>query len=93
MPQLTPEIINLGSTAVVSIVALWAIVEVVKSKRNYRKNQKNNNKFLKELRDNHLVAMSTKIDGLVDCAERLTDRQERMIELLVEIKTLLQGDD
>lgn len=78
---LTPEIINLGSTAVVAIVAIWALVQVVKSKRN-----RNGNgevlKMIKNMESNHLGTLDGKI-------EKIDDKADRIINILTEIRTIL----
>ncbi len=82
MSELTPEILQMGTVA---ILFLLFIKEFFAYLRN-RKNNNNNNgsiiKTLKLLEDNHLNTINGKVD-------RLDDKLDKIINLLVEIKTKL----
>ena len=76
---------TVGPTAVVAVVAFYAIVETMKLKRN-GSNGDNRNimKEIKNLGGNHLGEVNTKLD-------RLDDKDDRIIELLIEIKAILKS--
>ena len=84
MPELPIEqILQLGSTTVVSIIAILALVKVIQSKGN---NKKNNKEFLKELRENHLKGMETKLDNL----EYMNRESDKKLEEIILILTRIE---
>ena len=91
MPEITEQLIQLGPTAVVAIVAFWAIVEVLKLKRN---NNKNGNgiilKMLQKLENNHLGTINTKLDNLKENQKDMADKLDEIVKLLIQIKTKLK---
>jgi len=72
---------TVGPTAVVAVFALYILWQLLKEKRN----NKNGDiiKVLKELKGNDLGEINTKLD-------RLDDKTDRVVSLLIEIKTLLR---
>ena len=72
---------TVGPTAVVAVFALYILWQLLKEKRN----NKNEDiiKALKELKGNDLGEINTKLD-------RLDDKTDRVVSLLIEIKTLLR---
>ena len=88
MPELPIEqILQLGSTTVVSIIAILALVKVIQSKRN---SGRNNREFLKELKENHLKGIEAKLDNL-EYMGRETDRKlEKIILILTRIEEKLK---
>ena len=90
MPELPIEqILQLGSTTVVSIIAILALVKVIQSKGN---NKKNNKEFLKELRENHLKGMETKLDNLEYMNRESDKKLEEIILILTRIEEKLKND-
>jgi len=88
MPELPIEqILQLGSTTVVSIIAILALVKVIQSKGN---NKKNNKEFLKELRENHLKGMETKLDNLEYMGRETDKKLEKIILILIRIEEKLK---
>jgi len=88
MPELPIEqILQLGSTTVVSIIAILALVKVIQSKGN---NKKNNKEFLKELRENHLKGMETKLDNLEYMNRESDKKLEEIILILTRIEEKLK---
>jgi len=88
MPELPIEqILQLGSTTVVSIIAILALVKVIQSKGN---NKKNNKEFLKELRENHLKGMETKLDNLEYMGRETDKKLEKIILILTRIEEKLK---
>ena len=81
------QILQLGSTAVVSIFAIWALVQVA---RNHKNNKENNKEFLKELKENHLKGMETKLDNLEYMGRETDKKLEKIILILTRIEEKLK---
>jgi hypothetical protein len=85
---LLPEIYQLGSTTVISIIAIFALFQIIRAK-----NGNENNKIIIEeleiLKSNHIHSIDEKILGIRDRLKDLDSRNEKIIELLIEIKTIL----
>ena len=77
------QILQLGSTAVVSIFAIWALVQVARNRKN---NKGNNKEFLKELKENHLKGMETKLDNLEYMGRETDKKLEKIILILIRIR-------
>ena len=74
---------TVGPTAVVAVFALYILWQLLKEKRNNKNGNGNVIKAIKELRGNDLGEINTKLD-------RLDDKTDRVVSLLIEIKTLLR---
>ncbi|RLG14591.1 hypothetical protein DRN69_04065 [Candidatus Pacearchaeota archaeon] len=76
---------TLGPTAVVAVAAFYAIIEIIKLKRNGTNGDgKTILKEIKQLEGNHLHELDGKL-------EKIDEKQDRMIEILIEIKTLIRN--
>jgi len=91
MSILNPELLNLTSTAVVSVVALWVIVQLFKEKkkngngkREYWEIMEKINAFEKNLDTNHF-------DSLDNSLNRLEGKVDQMTSILIEIRTILKN--
>ena len=67
-----------GPTALVAIVAIWALTK----KNNKNNNSKQFKKAIDELQTNHLSTLDNKMD-------RVEEKLDQVISLLIEIKTRL----
>jgi len=83
------QILQLGSTTVVSIIAILALVKVIQSKRN---SGRNNREFLKELKENHLEGIETKLDNLEYMGRETDKKLEKIILILTRIEEKLKND-
>ena len=81
------QILQLGSTTVVSVIAILALAKIIQSKKN---NKKNNMGFLKELRENHLKGMETKLDNLEYMGRETDKKLEKIILILTRIEEKLK---
>jgi len=81
------QILQLGSTTVVSIIAILALVKVIQSKRN---SGRNNREFLKELKENHLEGIETKLDNLEYMGRETDKKLEKIILILTRIEEKLK---
>ena len=86
MPNLT-DYLQLGSTAVVSIMAFWSFVQIFKSRKNSSNNStKEVLKELQELNNNHLMDLKTAIEnGNRELRDNLHDDNLKIIEILSRI--------
>lgn len=91
MPEQILDILpTLGPTAIVSIVAFWAIAQMFKYRKETKngKNGKNGNgtaiiiEAIKQMRVNDLNSIETKI-------EKLDDKMDRILNVLIEIRARL----
>ena len=89
MSILNPEIIQLSSTALVSIIALWAIVQLFREKKKNGNGKKEYweimekiNAFEKNLDTNHFDSLERRLDNQ-------DGKLDRIIVVLTEIKTIL----
>jgi len=81
MPELPIEqILQLGSTTVVSVIAILALAKIIQNKKN------NNKEFLKELKENHLKGMETKLDNLEYMGRETDKKLEKIILILTRIE-------
>jgi len=67
-----------GPTALVAVVAIWALTK----KNNKNNNSKQFKKAIDELQTNHLSTLDNKMD-------RVEEKLDQVISLLIEIKTRL----
>ena len=81
------QILQLGSTTVVSIIAILALAKIIQNKKN---NKKNNKEFLKELKENHLKGMETKLDNLEYMGRETDKKLEKIILILTRIEEKLK---
>ena len=79
---------QLGTTFILGLALVWALVQVVKMKRNGHGNGE-----LKELKDkvdliegNHLSEVGAKLDELIRQGQEADRKHDRMIEKLIELK-------
>lgn len=74
----------IGPTAIVSIIALYAILEVIKMKRNGNGKNDKTYTLVKKLEENHITDLTDKI-----CT--LDEKTNTIMGLLIEIRTLLRN--
>ncbi len=87
MDFLTPEILQLGGLAVISLALVWAVVEISKIKKMpFNGSSKDILKELQLMNQNHLNTICEKIDKGND---RLVDAINQNNGILNEIKGLL----
>jgi len=80
MPEQILNILpQLGPTVLVAIVAIWALLEVIKSKKNNKGDNGNVLKAIQIMEENHLSGLDQKID-------KLDDKMDKIIILLTVIK-------
>ena len=91
MNFLTPELLQLGSIAVLFLFFIREFFVFLKNKNN--KNDGKNDiiimEELQQLKNNHIHEISSKIDGLRERLKDLDNKNEKVIEILIEIKTIL----
>jgi len=94
MPNLT-DYLQLGSTAVVSIMAFWSFVQIFKNRKNGSNNStKEVLKELQELNNNHLMDLKTTIEnGNRELRDNLHDDNLKIIEILSRIDGKLSKRD
>ncbi len=83
------QLLSLGPTAVVAVVAIWALVEVVKLKKENNNNSKKNSdlfKSIKALEQNHLDTLEFIVREIRENQREFDKKLERIINLLIEIK-------
>ncbi len=90
MIEVSENLIQSVPTAAVAIVAIWALVEVIKSKRQTRNgsNDWNRKTFeeLKLLNENHLHSIEKVInEGNEKIVRAINDGNQRVVELLGRI--------
>ena len=78
------QILQLGSTTVVSVIAILALAKIIQNKKN------NNREFLKELKENHLKGMETKLDNLEYMGRETDKKLEKIILILIRIEEKLK---
>ena len=81
------QILQLGSTTVVSVIAILALAKIIQNKKN---NKNNNKEFLKELKENHLKGMETKLDNLEYMNRESDKKLEKIILILIRIEEKLK---
>ena len=82
------QILQLGSTTVVSIIAILALVKVIQ--QNKENNKGNNKEFLKELKENHLKGIEAKLDNLEYMGRETDKKLEKIILILTRIEEKLK---
>jgi len=91
MEFLTSELLQLGSIAVLFLFFIREFFVFLKNKNN--KNDGKNDTIimeeLQQLKNNHMHEISGKIDGLRERLKDLDNKNEKVIEILIEIKTIL----
>ena len=79
------QLVQLGPTAVVALVAFWAIVEVLKLKRSNGRGNGDIMRAIDKLSTNHLGEVNVKLDGLKDRQLQMIDKLDKIVSLLTEI--------
>lgn len=84
LEQLTQLGKIVGPTAVVGVFAIYVLWQLLKEKRNNRNGSgKNVLEAIEKLKGNCLTELNNKID-------KLDNKQDKVINLLIEIRTLLE---
>ena len=92
MSILNPELAQLSSTAIVAVIALWAIVQLFREKK--KNGNGKNGEIIKKLNnweDNHFGTIDSKLDNLTNQGIRQEEKLNDMIRILTEINTKINN--
>ena len=93
MSILNPDLAQLGGTAVVAIIALWAIVQLFREKKKNGNGNSKNGEIIEKINSlentldvNHFSSLEKRFDNQ-------DGKLDQIITLLTEVKTILKNKD
>lgn len=87
MPE--PEIIQLGAIGIICIFLIKEVFAYLRAKKTNGNGNGELRKEIKALRENHLGTLDIKLDTLIRFAEEQDRKNDRIVELLIQIRALL----
>jgi len=89
MPDLTPYL-QLGPVAIIALALMWVLTQVLKLKKNG--NGHNNEMaeitgLVKKIEGNHCSDIGGKLDELIRQGQEADRKHDRVIELLIEMRS------